>query len=36
MVKLRSQLHLIDPNAFVNIMESSEILGLGFKSLPQE
>jgi hypothetical protein len=36
MVKLRSQLHLIDPHAFVNIMESSEILGLGFKSLPKE
>ena len=36
MVKLRSQLHLIDPNAFVNIMESSEILGLGFKALPKE
>ena len=36
MVKLRSHLHLIDPHAFVNIMESSEILGLGFKSLPKE
>ena len=36
MVKLRSQLHNIDPNAFVNIMDSSEILGLGFKSLPKE
>lgn len=36
MVKLRSQLHLIDPNAFVNIMDSSEILGLGFKALPKE
>ena len=36
MVKLRSQLHIIDPHAFVNIMDSSEILGLGFKSLPKE
>lgn len=36
MVKLKSSLHRIDPNAFVNIMDSSEILGLGFKSLPKE
>lgn len=36
MLKLRSELHLIDPKAFVNIMESSEILGEGFRSLPQE
>ena len=36
MVKLKSQLHLLDPNAFVNIMESSEILGYGFKALPKE
>lgn len=36
MVKLKSNLHRIDPNAFVNIMDSSEILGLGFKSLPKE
>ena len=27
MIKLRSVLHVIDPGAFVNIMESSEILG---------
>ena len=36
MVKLRSNLHRIDPNAFVNIMDSSEILGMGFKALPKE
>ena len=36
MVKLRSSLHRIDPMAFVNIMDSSEILGTGFRALPQE
>ena len=36
MVKLKSQLHRLDPKAFVNIMESSEILGYGFKALPKE
>ena len=36
MVKLKSNLHHLDPNAFVNIMESSEILGYGFKALPKE
>ena len=36
MVKLKSNLYRIDPKAFVNIMESSEILGYGFKSLPVE
>ncbi len=36
MVKLRSALYSIDPNAFVNIMDSSEILGEGFRRLPQE
>ncbi|MBR6284799.1 MAG: YitT family protein [Muribaculaceae bacterium] len=36
MVKLRSALYHIDPNAFVNIMESSEILGTGFRALPKE
>jgi uncharacterized membrane-anchored protein YitT (DUF2179 family) len=36
MLKLRSVLHIIDPKAFVNIMESSEILGEGFRRLPQE
>ena len=32
MVKLKSNLHRIDPKAFVNIMDSSEILGMGFKA----
>lgn len=36
MVKLRSNLHRLDPDAFVNIMDSSEILGFGFKELPKE
>ena len=36
MVKLRSELHVIDPKAFVNILESSEILGKGFRMLPTE
>ncbi len=36
MVKLKSNLHRIDPQAFVNIMDSSEILGKGFKALPKE
>ena len=36
MVKLKGRLHLIDPKAFVNIMDSSEILGMGFKALPKE
>ena len=36
MVKLKSNLHRIDPAAFVNIMDSSEILGTGFKALPKE
>ena len=36
MVKLKSNLHRIDPSAFVNIMDSSEILGTGFKALPTE
>lgn len=35
MIKLRSELHNIDPNAFVNIIESSEILGKGFRALPE-
>lgn len=36
MLKLRSELHIIDPKAFVNILESSEILGHGFRALPTE
>ena len=36
MIKLRSVLYHIDPHAFVNIMESNEILGEGFRRLPKE
>lgn len=36
LVKLKSNLRLLDPNAFVNVIESSEIMGLGFKALPEE
>ena len=36
MVKLRSKLHELDPMAFVNVMDSTEILGTGFKALPKE
>ena len=35
MIKLRSALYHIDPDAFVNIMESNEILGKGFRALPE-
>ena len=33
-VKLRDVLHELDPDAFVNIMESAEVLGKGFHKLP--
>jgi len=36
LVKLKSNLRLLDPNAFVNVINSSEIMGLGFKALPEE
>lgn len=35
-VKLRSNLRLLDPMAFVNVIDSSEIMGKGFKQLPTE
>lgn len=35
-VKLRSNLRLLDPTAFVNVIDSSEIMGKGFKALPNE
>ena len=35
-VKLRSNLRRLDPLAFVNVIESSEIMGKGFKALPVE
>ena len=36
LVKLKSNMRYLDPNAFVNVIESSEIMGLGFKALPKE
>lgn len=36
MNKLKANLHLIDPNAFANILESKELYGAGFRRLPQE
>lgn len=35
LVKLKASIRLLDPNAFVNVVDSSEILGNGFKSLPE-
>lgn len=36
LIKLKSNLRLLDPQAFVNVIDSSEIMGLGFKALPTE
>lgn len=36
LVKMKSSMRLIDPNAFVNVINSSEIMGFGFKALPEE
>lgn len=36
LVKLKSNLRNLDPMAFVNVIESTEIMGLGFKALPTE
>jgi uncharacterized membrane-anchored protein YitT (DUF2179 family) len=36
LVKLKNNLRNIDPTAFVNIIDSSEIMGQGFKALPTE
>lgn len=36
LVKLKSNLRKLDPQAFVNVIESTEIMGLGFKALPEE
>jgi len=36
LVKLKSNLRKLDPNAFVNVIQSSEIMGSGFKALPEE
>lgn len=35
-IKLRSNLRRLDPTAFVNVIDSSEIMGKGFKALPTE
>ena len=35
-VRLRANLRRLDPMAFVNVIESSEIMGKGFKALPEE
>jgi len=34
-VRLKSNIRRLDPDAFMNIIESSEIMGFGFKSLPE-
>ena len=36
LVKLKANLRHLDPNAFVNVIESAEIMGYGFKALPEE
>ena len=36
LVKLKANLRFLDPNAFVNVIKSSEIMGNGFKALPTE
>ena len=36
LVKLKANLRFLDPDAFVNVIESSEIMGNGFKALPTE
>ena len=36
LVKLKANLRFLDPKAFVNVIESSEIMGEGFKALPTE
>ncbi len=35
-VKLRANLRNLDPTAFVNVIDSAEIMGKGFKELPTE
>lgn len=35
LIKLKSNLRRLDPDAFVNIMDSSEIMGFGFRPLPE-
>lgn len=35
-VKLKSNLRLLDPEAFVNVINSSEVMGRGFRALPNQ
>lgn len=35
-VKLKSNLRLLDPDAFVNVINSSEVMGRGFRALPNQ
>ncbi len=35
-VRMKCELHNIDPDCFVNVIDSSEIIGKGFKMLPAE
>lgn len=35
-IRLKSGVRKIDPNAFINVIDSSEIMGNGFKPLPME
>lgn len=35
-IRLKNGIHRIDPNAFINVIDSSEIMGKGFKCLPEE
>ena len=34
LVKLKMNLRVLDPNAFVNVIESAEVMGNGFVPLP--
>lgn len=36
LIKLKSNIRRLDPNAFINVLESTEIMGVGFKALPEE
>ena len=36
LVKLKANIRLLDPKAFINVIDSAEIMGLGFKALPTE
>ncbi len=36
LIKLKSNMRHIDPLAFINVIDSAEIMGLGFKALPEE